>query len=90
MVYMEDIISELFKFVAATFKWFKKFVCVVVEDNFTDLENAIFFIALFLGFVLLLLSFTGSAYFNGYDSGESDGLIRGFASGTTWSDAEKR
>ena len=76
--------EEFVRWLGATWRRVKRSVQIVADNNFNSWEDFIFFVALFGGFIVILVTFMGSAYNIGYDRGETDGLKRGFENGAKW------
>ena len=74
--------ETVLEWLAKTWKWLKKCAKFFVETNFSSLEDLFCTLVLFVGFAVILITFTLSAYNSGYDHGETDGLKKGFESGT--------
>ena len=66
--------------------WLKGFVKHTLSNNFDTWDDFVFFLVLFGFFAISLFTFTAGAYWHGYDQGETAGLKKGFASGTTYGD----
>jgi len=78
--------EDVLEWLSNVWNWVKGFVKYTVETNFNCMEDFVFFVVLLLFFAISLFTFTAGAYWHGYDQGETAGLKKGFASGTTYGD----
>jgi hypothetical protein len=76
--------DDVLEWLGNAWTWLKKFGKFVVETHFTCWEDFIYFCALYGSLIAIVILTALISYQYGWDAGESLGLVRGFASGTTY------
>jgi hypothetical protein len=81
--------DEFLEILGRVWAWTKKFSKFFVETHFTCMEDLIYFCALYGSLIVIVILTALIAYNAGYDQGETEGLVRGWAGGTTFMDSGK-